>query len=135
MPVNIVIQGIKVPICMNVVVQHVIVKMLEKQIDVLAPVFKSIVVQIKKSPVYNHLFQRKHFNYVVNLHSLPPSNNSVEYLEHVIIFLYHNIKIIDSSQNWIELYFLENLYIKWKELKLNCCLKLPKNLFYFHDNH
>ena len=116
---------------MNVVVQHVIVKMLEKQIDVLAPVFKSIVVQIKKSPIYNHLFQRKHFNYVVNLHSLPPSNNSVEYLEHVKIVLYDKIKIIDNSQNWIELYFLENLHTKWKELKLNCCIKATKELVLF----
>ena len=39
----------------------------------------------KKSPVYNHLLECKHFNYVVNLHSLPPSNNLVEYLEHVMI--------------------------------------------------
>ena len=32
----------------------------------------------KKPPVYNHLLECEHFNYVVNLHSLPPSNNSVE---------------------------------------------------------
>ena len=131
MSVNIVIHGVKVPTCINVVVQHVIVKMLEKQIEVLAPVFKNIVVQIKKSPVYNHLFQCKHFNYVVNLHRLPPSNNSVEYLEHVKIVLDDKIKIIDNSQNWIELYFLENLHTKWKELKLNCCIKATKELVLF----
>ena len=39
----------------------------------------------KKSPV---LFECEHFNYVVNLHSLPPSNNSLEYLEHVKIAVY-----------------------------------------------
>ena len=51
----------------------------------------------KKSLVYNHLLECEHFNYVVNLHSLPPSNNSVEYLEHVNIAVYDNNKIIDNS--------------------------------------
>ena len=57
----------------------------------------------KKPPVYNNLLQCEHFNYVVNLHSLPPSNNSLEYLEHVKIAVYCNTKIIDETQNWIEL--------------------------------
>ena len=39
----------------------------------------------KKSPVYNHLLECEHFNYVVNLHSLPPSKYSAEYLKHVNI--------------------------------------------------
>ena len=66
----------------------------------------------KKSPVYNHLLECEHLNYVVNLHSLPPSNNLVEYLEHVKIVVYDNTKIIDNSQNWIELCFLESLHSK-----------------------
>ena len=33
----------------------------------------------KKSSVYNYLLECEHFNYVVNLHSLPSSNNSVEF--------------------------------------------------------
>ena len=37
----------------------------------------------KKSPVYNYLLECEHFNYVINLHSLPSSNNLVVYLEHV----------------------------------------------------
>ena len=37
----------------------------------------------KKSQVYNHLFECKHFNDVVNLHSLIPSNSLVEYLQSV----------------------------------------------------
>ena len=53
----------------------------------------------KKSPVYNHLLECEHFNYVVDLHSLPPSNNSVEYLEYVKIAVYDNTKITDNSQN------------------------------------
>ena len=57
----------------------------------------------KKSPVYNHLLECEHFNYVVNLHSFPPSNNSVEYVEHVKTAVHDNTKIIDNSQNWIEL--------------------------------
>ena len=32
----------------------------------------------KKLPVYNHLWECENFNYVVNLHSFSPSNNSVE---------------------------------------------------------
>ena len=39
----------------------------------------------KKSLVYSHLLECEHFKYVVNLHSLPLSNNSVEYLKHVKI--------------------------------------------------
>ena len=48
----------------------------------------------KKSPVYNHLLGCEHFNCVVNLHSLPPSNNSVEYLEH------DKIAVYDNTQNY-----------------------------------
>ena len=66
----------------------------------------------KKPPVYNHLLECEHFNYVVDLHSLPSSDNSVEYLEHVKIAVYGNTKIIGNSQNWVELCFLESLHIK-----------------------
>ena len=59
----------------------------------------------KMSLVYNHLLECENFNYVVNFHSLPPSNNLVEYLEHVKIAVYGNTKIIDNSQNWIQLFF------------------------------
>ena len=74
----------------------------------------------KKSQVYNDLLECEYFNYVVNLHSLPPNNNSVEYLEHVKITVYDNTKIIYNSQNWVELCFSESLHIKWKKPKLNC---------------
>ena len=81
---------------MNFVVQHVIVNILEKQIKTSARVQEHSGSD-KKSLVYNHLLECEHFNYVVNLHSLPPSNNSVEYLEHVNIAVYDNTKIIDNS--------------------------------------
>ena len=83
---------------MNFVAQHVIVNILEKQIEFSVPVFKSTN---KKSLVPNHLLECEHFNYVVNLHNLPPSNNIVEYLEHVMIAVYGNTKIIGNTQNWI----------------------------------
>ena len=79
------------------------------------------------------MLECEHFNYVVNLHSLPPSSNSVEYLKHVKIAVYDNTKIIDSSQNWVELCFFKSLHIKWKKPKLIVALKLPRNLFCFHD--
>ena len=85
----------------------------------------------KTSPVYNHLFECEHSSYVVNLHSIPPSNRSVEYLEHVKTTVYDNTKIINSSQNWIELCFLERLYIIWKKPKLNCGVKTTKELVLF----
>ena len=66
----------------------------------------------KKLPVYTHLLECEHFNYVVNLHRLPLNNNSVEYLGHVKIAVYNNTKITDNSQNWVELCFLESLHIK-----------------------
>ena len=46
----------------------------------------------KNLPVYHHLLEFEHFNYVVNLHSLPPSNNLVEYLDHVKIAVHDNTK-------------------------------------------
>ena len=49
----------------------------------------------KMSLVYNHLLECENFNYVVNFHSLPPSNNLVEYPEHVKIAVYDNTKIIE----------------------------------------
>ena len=84
----------------------------------------------KKSLVYNHLLECEHFNYVVNLHSLLPTSNLVEYLEHVKIAVY-NTKIIDNNQNWIELCFLESLRIKWKKPKLNYGIKATKELVLF----
>ena len=40
----------------------------------------------KKSLFYNYLLECEHFDLVVNLQSLPSSNSSVEYLEHVKFF-------------------------------------------------
>ena len=57
----------------------------------------------KKSSVNNHLLKCEHFNYVVNFHTLPPSNNLVEYFKHVKITVYDNTRIIDNSQRWVEL--------------------------------
>ena len=85
----------------------------------------------EKSLVYNHLLECEHFNYVLNLHSLPSSDNSVEYLEHAKIAVYDNAKIIDNSQNWIELCFLKSLHMKWKKPKLNCGTKATKELVLF----
>ena len=56
---------------------------------------------------------------------------SVEYLENVKIAVYDNTKIIDSSQNWVELCFSERLHIKWKKPKLNFGIKATKELVLF----
>ena len=69
----------------------------------------------KKLPICNHLLLYGLSDYVVNLHSLLPSDNSVKYLEHVRVDVYDNTKIIDNSQNWVELCFLESLHNKWKK--------------------
>ena len=37
----------------------------------------NILPLVKKSPVYKYLSEYEHFNYVVNLHSLPSSNHPV----------------------------------------------------------
>ena len=66
-----------------------------------------------------------------NLQSLPPSKNSVECLEHVKFAVYDNTKIIDNSQNWTDLCFLESLHVKWKKLKLNCGIKATNELVLF----
>ena len=49
-----------------------------------------MVAQIKKTTNLYHLLEYEHHNYVVNLHSLPPINNSVEYLERVNFSIYDN---------------------------------------------
>ena len=89
----------------------------------------------KKSPVWNHLLKCEHFTYVVNLHSLQPSPDITEYLEHVKTAVYDKTKIIDNSQNWIELRFLESIPIKWKKPKLNCGIKATKELVLFPRCH
>ena len=77
------------------------------------------------------MLECEHFNYVVNLLSLPASDNSVEYLEHVKLAVYKNTKIIENCQNWVELCFLDGLLIKYKKLKLNRCIKRTKELVFF----
>ena len=108
--------------------------------EVCCPVYKSKHIgktdrnfgaRVQKSLVYNHLLEWERFNYVVNLHSLPPSGNLVEYFGLVKIVVYYNSTIIDNSPNWIELYFLESLHIKWKKTKVNCGLKATKELVLF----
>ena len=89
----------------------------------------------KKSPLYNHLLECEHFNDVVNLHSLRPSNNLAEYLQHVKIAVYGNTKIIGSSQNWIELCFLETVHIKCKKPNLNCGMNASKELVLLSSCH
>ena len=108
--------------------------------EVCCPVYKSKHIgktdrnfgaRVQKSLVYNHLLEWERFNYVVNLHGLPPSGNLVEYFGLVKIVVYYNSTIIDNSPNWIELYFLESLHIKWKKTKVNCGLKATKELVLF----
>ena len=71
---------------MNFDVQHVIINTLEKP------------------AVNNNLLESENFNFVVNLHSLPSSNNSGKCLEHVKFAVYGNIKII-HNHSWAELCF------------------------------
>ena len=87
--------------------------------EVCCPVYKSKHIgktdrnfgaRAQKSLVYNHLLEWERFNYVVNLHSLPPSGNLVEYFVLVKIAVCDNRTIIDNSLNWIE-----SLHIKWKK--------------------
>ena len=84
---------------MNFVAQHVIVNIFEKKNRCFGVCVHEHSRSDKKSPVYNHLLECEHFNYVVNLHNLPPTNNLVEYLEHIKIAVYDNSKIIGNTQN------------------------------------
>ena len=47
------------------------------------------------------------------------------------IDIHDNTKIIENTQNWIELCFLESLHIKWKKPKLNCGIKATTELVLF----
>ena len=56
---------------MNFVAQHVIINVLEKQIEISAPVFKSTVVR-KKVTRLQSFVGCEHFNYLVKLRSYHP---------------------------------------------------------------
>lgn len=48
----------------------------------------------------NHLLKCENFNALVDLHSLPLSNNLVKYLEHLRTACRVDSKIADNCQNW-----------------------------------
>ena len=47
-----------------------------------------------------HLLECEHFNYLLNLHSLPHSKDLVEYSEQVEFSVLDNTKIISNYQSW-----------------------------------
>ena len=53
---------------MNFCVQHVIANILEKQIKNFGTQLQKHNGSDKKLPIYNHLLECEHFNYVVNFH-------------------------------------------------------------------
>ena len=97
---------------MNFAVQHVIINILENP------------------PVYKHFSECEHFNYVVNLHSLLPSNNSGKYLEHVKFAVHDTTKIINICQNWVQLFFKKPSH-QMEETKTGLLTKVTKELAFF----
>lgn len=79
----------------------------------------------KNSPVYNCLLEYEHFNYIVNLHCLQPSNASVQYLANFKFVVYVSTKI--KEQNLIQ----ESSYFRGKN---STCIELilenQKRLFW-----
>ena len=64
------------------------------------------------SPIYNHLQECEHFNYMVNLHSLPPSSKPVKYVEDVQFAVMQKPKLLTTVKIGLNCVFLESIHIK-----------------------
>ena len=89
----------------------------------------------KNSPLFNHLAKCNFYLYTITLHSFPCDGDGTltnQYiLGHIRSTVTDDMRIIDKSENWAELCFLESLNIKWKKPSLNNGIKATKELALF----
>ena len=89
----------------------------------------------KSSPIFNHLAECNFYQYTLTLHSfLCDGDETLTYqniLGHIRTTVTDNMRIIDKTENWAELCFLESLNIKWKKPSLNTGIKPTKELVLF----
>ena len=89
----------------------------------------------KNSPIFNHLTECNFYRYTLTLHSFSSDDHvtltNQDILGHIRTTVTDNMKIIDKSENWAELCFMESLNIKWKKPSLNTDIKATKELVLF----
>ena len=89
--------------------------------------------------MYNHLANCAGFNEIASLHGLPncsgdltPARVSVK--EHIYNAVHTNYKVIDHSDNWSQIVFLEAFYIKNLKPSIYEGLKKPlENKTFFSE--
>ena len=70
---------------------------------------------------------------IMTLFQLPGienNNSSVNLKQHIATAVADNWRILDSNSNWVQLCFLESLYIKRLKPKINDGLKASKELLF-----
>ena len=83
-----------------------------------------------------HLVNCQQFLEELTIPSLPISGNNlnlpeVELNSHIMNAVHNNSKILDYNNNWSQLCFLEDFYIKTLKPKINAVLKTSKELQLF----
>ena len=84
--------------------------------------------------MFQHLQHCEKFLETMTLYQLPDIDTDVSTVSlqaHIASAVSDNWKILDFNTNWIELCFLESLYIKRLKPKINEGLKASKELLLF----
>ena len=87
-------------------------------------------------PILQHLVNCQQFLEELSIVNLPISDNNLNLPEaelnsHIMNAEHNNSKIVDYKNNWSQLCFLEDFYIKTLKPKINAVLKASKELQLF----
>ena len=89
----------------------------------------------RTSAVCKHLYEFEHFHHIVKLFNISVNSDSepsfIETWYHISSAISKNTRIIEKSNNWTQLCFLESLYIKRLNPALNAGIKATKELNLF----
>ena len=89
----------------------------------------------RTSSVGKHLYECEHFHYIVNLFNTSVCSISepsfIEAWYHISSAIPSNTRVIDKNNNWIQLCFLESLYIRRLNPVLNEGIRATKELNLF----
>ena len=85
-------------------------------------------------PMFQHLVNCQQFLAELSILNLSISDNNlpeVELYSHIMNAVHNNSKILDYNNNWSQLCFLEDFYIKTLKSKIKAGLKVSKELQLF----
>ena len=84
--------------------------------------------------MFQHLVNCQQFLEELSILTLPISDNDIPEVDlnsHIMNAVHCNSKILDYNNNWLQLCFLEDLYIKTLKSKINAGIKASKKLQLF----